>query len=73
MQKHGRLLIVGIIVIVVIAGLYLAIRLSSPSSQKVSEIDMGVMVGDAQPSLNVLAVSADSEETQVVLLQPQQG
>ncbi len=43
MQKHGRLLIVGIIVIVVIAGLYLAIRLSSPSSQKVSEIDMGVV------------------------------
>ncbi len=35
--------------------------------------EMGVTWGDPQPSLKVLAGSSDAEETQVVLLEPQQG
>jgi hypothetical protein len=35
--------------------------------------EMGVTWGDAQPSLKVLPGISDAEETQVVLLQPQQG
>jgi len=35
--------------------------------------EMGVTWGDAQPSLKVLSATTEAEETQVVLLQPQQG
>ncbi|HQE93641.1 MAG TPA: MBL fold metallo-hydrolase [Anaerolineae bacterium] len=35
--------------------------------------EMGVTWGDAQPSLKVLPDASGAEETQVVLLQPQQG
>ncbi len=35
--------------------------------------EMGVTWGDAQPSLKVLSAGVEAEETQVVLLQPQQG
>lgn len=64
MRKHGRLLIVGVIVILIVVGLFLAIRLSSPSSPKVSGIDMDAV--QAQIDAGQYAVARDTLQQAIV-------
>lgn len=65
MQKRGRLLIVGIIVVLVVVGLFLAIRFSSPSSKKVSEIDMDAV--QAQLDAGQYATARDTLQQAIVV------